>query len=134
LIGATATIPTGRQRHLIGGFGNDSLWGEGGNDQLFGEAAPTVDGRRRQRRLIGGDGNDSLWGQAATTVWGCAGNDYLDGGADMDFAWGGTAPTPSTTCGTRQRHLLLRFYSPSRVSTRKTSASGLLRCGGDYLY
>src|SRR5262249_26740551 len=61
---------------LVGGSGNDVLYGEAGNDKLYGM-----------------DGNDSLYGGAgADLLAGMNGNDYLDGGRDGpgDSLYGGT--------------------------------------------
>lgn len=60
--------------HLIGGFGDDMLWGGDDHDTLEGEW-----------------GNDTLYGaNGIDTLKGGAGNDTMSGGLDTDFLWGGT--------------------------------------------
>jgi Ca2+-binding RTX toxin-like protein len=77
--------------NLVGGEGNDTLYGGDGDDILSG-------GMGRDR-LVGGEGADLLFGGAgddwlaggggADLLSGDDGNDRLDGGADGDFVLGG---------------------------------------------
>ena len=57
---------------LIGGDGNDSIYGEAGDDALLGGAGGDY--------ITGGAGDDRLWGQA--------GDDSLDGGEGSDLIFG----------------------------------------------
>ena len=70
---------------LRGGFGDDRLWGGAGDDYL---TDVEVDGEF----LLEG-GNDRLYGGGGKdTLYGYSGNDYLSGGVDRkaDELWGGT--------------------------------------------
>jgi RHS repeat-associated protein len=98
------------QAGLLGGTGNDQLFGEGGNDDLFGEEG--------NDQLDGGIGNDSLYGgNGNDTLNAGDGDDFLDPGSGVDQSIGGlgtdvlrldysTATTPisitytNTTTGT----------------------------------
>lgn len=67
---------------LIGGEGNDILFGQGGDDFLFGGAGNDI--------LFGGSGNDTLYGESGNdTLYGGSGNDTLYGGAGNDTLSGG---------------------------------------------
>ena len=59
---------------LVGGFGDDSLRGDGGNDLLLGLSGDDV--------LSGEEGNDLIWGGS--------GNDLIDGGGGRNILWGGS--------------------------------------------
>jgi hypothetical protein len=87
---------------LDGGAGDDRLHGDYGDDRLGGGAGnDTLEGFWNDDVLLGGDGNDELWGDAsaiqairlltnaADTVDGGAGNDYLNGGGGNDILQGG---------------------------------------------
>ena len=78
---------------LVGGDGADALWGEGGNDILKGaqEFNPheaggdqdVLDGGQGNDALYGGDGDDALsGGTGGDVLYGEAGNDRLFGGAN----------------------------------------------------
>lgn len=67
---------------LIGGEGNDILFGQGGDDILFGGAGNDI--------LFGGAGNDTLYGESGNdTLYGGSGNDTLYGGSGDDILSGG---------------------------------------------
>jgi hypothetical protein len=66
---------------LVGGDGNDKIWGEGGRDTLWGDADDDS--------LIGGPASDTLdGGEGLDKLWGGAGHDGLDGGAGNDVLYG----------------------------------------------
>ena len=63
---------------LMGGFANDALEGGAGDDHLYGSLGNDL--------LVGGAGNDSLRGGAGADVClGGAGNDWIDGGIGNDI-------------------------------------------------
>lgn len=63
--------------HLIGGTGNDFLYGHGGDDRLEGGAGSD--------QLMGHAGNDTLLGGAGNDyIYAGAGDDLIDGGAGND--------------------------------------------------
>lgn len=75
---------------LKGNYGNDTLWGGDNGDQLFGESGndflygengdDSLDGGYGNDRLEGGNGNDKLYGGD--------GDDNLSGGEGVDYLWG----------------------------------------------
>ena len=90
----------GGNDRLLGGAGNDTLYGAGGQDALLGEAgndalhggrhADALNGAEGDDRLEGGDGDDELLGAAGKDVInGGNGNDRLDGGSHNDRLGGG---------------------------------------------
>lgn len=91
--------PAGADSVLVGGDGNDKLYGYAGNDTLDGGAGNDVlYGGEGSDTLYGGDGNDQLsGGEGADRMEGGAGNDtyYVDNRGDIvfeegsDFAAGG---------------------------------------------
>jgi hypothetical protein len=76
---------------LFGGGGNDSIDGGSGKDSLFGMAGNDVLlGGDDNDRLHGGWGNDTLKGGAGNDwLFGELGDDDLDGEADDDWLFGG---------------------------------------------
>ncbi|MBI4183928.1 MAG: FG-GAP repeat protein [Proteobacteria bacterium] len=85
---------------LLGGAGRDRLWGGPGNDTLVGGAgddrlagghgSDLLDGGDGDDRLFGGHGDDTLIGGAGDDVLrGGHGDDVLDGGAGSDRVDGG---------------------------------------------
>ncbi|MCZ8182170.1 MAG: hypothetical protein O9322_04300 [Beijerinckiaceae bacterium] len=78
-------------RHVIGGDGDDSLWGDdrgntiegaAGNDYIVGFGGDDV--------IVGGDGDDRLFGMEGTDrIYGGAGNDLLAGYKGDDMLDGG---------------------------------------------
>lgn len=87
--------------HLIGGSGNDTLFGMVGHDILEGgSGSDTLKGNsgddmlyggRSADILFGGKGADSLYGGSANdTLKGGSGNDLLDGGSSFDTLYGGS--------------------------------------------
>jgi uncharacterized delta-60 repeat protein len=67
---------------LIGGTGNDQLFGLDGDDTLLGGGGRDY--------LLGGAGKDALFGNAGIdTLSGAGGNDRLFGGPDADYLYGG---------------------------------------------
>jgi Ca2+-binding RTX toxin-like protein len=67
---------------LIGGNGDDVIWGENGND--------VVRGNSGDDELHGGAGNDDLWGGSGDDwVGGGAGSDVLKGDSGLDALFGG---------------------------------------------
>ncbi|MEQ9639698.1 MAG: matrixin family metalloprotease [Alphaproteobacteria bacterium] len=77
---------------LLGGGGDDSLWGLDGGDTLVGgSGADRVFGNQGADSLAGGDGDDLLKGHpGADQVFGGDGADLLFGGANDDTAYGGS--------------------------------------------
>ncbi len=95
---------------LVGGAGDDTIYGLGGADIIDGGAGEDwVDGGVRGDLIRGGSGRDVIYGaqgndtleggadndqlfgeQGIDTVRGEAGNDYLDGGVAADMLYGGT--------------------------------------------
>ncbi len=77
---------TNRSEIIIGGAGDDTLWGEGGNDRL--EGGFGVD------HIHGGDGSDIITDSgtdigAADVLKGEAGDDLINGGMGLDLVFGG---------------------------------------------
>ena len=72
---------------LHGGAGDDTLHGDAGNDTLFGDAGnDTLFGDAGNDRLFGGDGNDRLvGGDGDSTLEGGPGADTLEGGTGTTF-------------------------------------------------
>lgn len=67
---------------LDGGDGNDLAFGFDGDDQIYGGAGRDL--------LSGGNGDDRIWGGLGTDVlYGQAGDDELDGGDGFDWLLGG---------------------------------------------
>jgi len=67
---------------IVGGAGNDTLFGDAGNDVLNGGLGDDL--------LIGGDGNDTLDGAVGNDhLYGQAGNDTLIGGVGNNILVGG---------------------------------------------
>jgi Ca2+-binding RTX toxin-like protein len=77
---------------IIGGRGNDALFGMGGNDQLQGGLGNDfLDGGDGADNLQGGNGNDVIIGGAgADTISGGTGDDVINGQAGNDTMDGGT--------------------------------------------
>ena len=72
--GADHIANYGAAASIIGGNGNDVIWGDSGNDTLS-----------------GGSNNDKLHGEAGNDkIYGGTGNDSLWGGTGNDSLWGGT--------------------------------------------
>jgi Ca2+-binding RTX toxin-like protein len=72
---------TSRNNTLNGGPGSDTLYGEDGNDTLYGGTGNDT--------LYGGDGNDALHGGGGNdTLYGGAGNDMLYGDDGDDTLYG----------------------------------------------
>lgn len=85
---------------ILGGAGNDILFGGGGNDNIDGGIGnDLIFGMAGNDTLLGGDGNDNLYGgNGNDTLKGGAGKDWLfgelgdddlDGEADDDWLFGG---------------------------------------------
>ncbi len=77
---------TNRSEIIIGGAGDDTLWGEGGDDRL--EGGFGVD------HIHGGDGSDIITDSgtdigAADVLKGEAGDDLINGGMGLDLVFGG---------------------------------------------
>ncbi|MFD3213815.1 immunoglobulin-like domain-containing protein, partial [Pseudomonas sp. LR_7] len=75
---------------LIGGNGNDIVFGQGGNDYIDGgKGNDILLGGTGNDTLLGGEGNDILFGGAGNdTLIGGKGNDILTGGSGADsFVW-----------------------------------------------
>src|SRR5262249_18954246 len=70
---------------VVGGDGNDTIFGNGRDNRLFGEGGSDV--------LSGGAGTNTLWGgDGDDQLTGCSGTDYLYGqdGSDLLIAGSGT--------------------------------------------
>ena len=76
---------------LRGGADDDKLYGRAGEDSLLGEAGNDyLDGEDGKDTLYGGKGNDTLrGGDGWDSLYGEAGNDYLYGGDGKDALSGG---------------------------------------------
>ncbi|MFG0630369.1 immunoglobulin-like domain-containing protein [Pseudomonas sp. xss_2] len=75
---------------LMGGAGNDIIFGQGGNDYIDGgKGNDILLGGTGNDTLLGGEGNDVLFGGVGKdTLIGGKGNDILSGGAGADtFVW-----------------------------------------------
>ncbi|MGD1804938.1 phytase [Dapis sp. BLCC M126] len=73
--------PIDEDRSLEGGSEADNIIGGTGNDNIFGfEGADTLEGNNGNDNIVGDDGNDLLFGQN--------GDDTLDGGSGNDFLFG----------------------------------------------
>jgi Ca2+-binding RTX toxin-like protein len=77
---------------LIGGTGNDLIYGGDGNDSLIGGTGnDTLYGGDDNDRLFGGSGNDRLFsGSGNDTLNGGSGNDFLYGNFGNDSIFGGS--------------------------------------------
>ncbi|WFU66858.1 calcium-binding protein [Bradyrhizobium brasilense] len=94
--------------YLVGGIGNDSIFGHDGNDALWGDAG--------NDSLDGGDGNDELFGGPGNDIMtGGTGNDifHVDsiGDSVIELANGGTADEVRTA--------LNNYVLPSQVENLK---------------
>jgi Ca2+-binding RTX toxin-like protein len=76
---------------ISGGDGDDQLWGNGGNDAIFGNAGnDKIYGNADGDWIDGGDGDDWLYGNGgADIIFGGAGNDRLYGSSSGDWMHGG---------------------------------------------
>ena len=88
--------------YLLGGRGNDKLWGAGNTDHIFGgEDNDLITGFAGDDWLYGEEGDDRIYGDESQSSWGNpyvmtgvdhiyggAGNDYLDGGNGDDWVYG----------------------------------------------
>jgi Ca2+-binding RTX toxin-like protein len=77
----------GRGNDLLAGrSGDDTLIGGLGHDDLYGEAGnDRLTGGYNEDTLVGGSGKDTLFGQQHNDVLqGGAGSDYIDGGSSFD--------------------------------------------------
>jgi Ca2+-binding RTX toxin-like protein len=76
---------------IDGGDGNDLLYGNGGSDTMFGGAGnDKMYGSSSNDWMDGGDGDDWLYGESGHDVLlGGAGNDTIDGGSGNDILDGG---------------------------------------------
>jgi Ca2+-binding RTX toxin-like protein len=105
-------ICAGAATSIVGGSGDDRLYGWTGNDMIDGGSGnDTINGQEGSDTLVGGDGNDSLNGGAGSdTVDGGVGNDTVRGGGGSDVIRGGDgddtlvesffSTLPGTTGGT----------------------------------
>jgi Ca2+-binding RTX toxin-like protein len=67
-----------RSDELLGGHGNDQLYGEGAADVLWGDASPSGQPSKQFDHLYGGDGNDFIYAShGENTIDAGAGNDYV---------------------------------------------------------
>ena len=88
--------------YLLGGRGNDKLWGAGNTDHIFGgEDNDLITGFAGNDWLYGEEGDDRIYGDESQSSWGNpyvmtgvdhiyggVGNDYLDGGNGDDWVYG----------------------------------------------
>jgi hypothetical protein len=69
---------TGRSDELLGGHGNDSIYGRGAADVIWGDFKPCCQPKSQHDRLYGGGGNDYIYASHGTNnIWGGAGNDVV---------------------------------------------------------
>jgi Ca2+-binding RTX toxin-like protein len=69
--------------HILGGNGDDQLYGRGGND--------TLEGNNHDDTIYGQAGDDILQGNGGNdTIYGGSGNDTITGGGGADVLWGGS--------------------------------------------
>jgi len=76
---------------IIGGAGNDTIFGMSGADYLSGgQGNDTIFGGSGNDHILGGEGNDTLsGGEGEDCIEGGAGNDIIDGGQGADHLSGG---------------------------------------------
>jgi len=76
---------------IIGGTGDDTIYGQEGNDNIDGYTGnDTIYGGTGDDIIHGNDGDDRLFGGAGDDkLYGDEGNDFLDGGAGADELYGG---------------------------------------------
>jgi len=68
---------------ILGGAGDDILWGNDGNDRIDGSLGNDI--------IDGGGGDDTLLGRNDTDqIYGGIGNDVIEGGAGDDLLYGGS--------------------------------------------
>jgi hypothetical protein len=69
---------TGRIDELLGGHGNDLIYGRGGPDVIWGDFKPCCQPLKQRDRLRGGDGNDHLYAShGRNDIEGGPGNDRI---------------------------------------------------------
>ncbi|NEQ36384.1 MAG: phytase [Okeania sp. SIO3I5] len=85
-------LPIDEDRSLEGGSEADNIIGGTGNDNIFGfEGADTLEGNSGNDNIVGDEGNDLLFGENGDdTLDGGGGNDFLFGQNDDDELNGGT--------------------------------------------
>ena len=124
---------------LIGGAGDDELYGLNGNDKLFGGAGhDTLVGDEGKDRLFGGKQNDWLDGGAERDILkGNAGRDTLTGGTGNDKLFGGAGRDTFVFNAYDGRDRIMDFEAGlDRILLQNISADGLddltLRQKGDH--
>jgi Ca2+-binding RTX toxin-like protein len=87
--GLLLTGDDGRDDHLTGRAGQDTITGGGGDDDLSGEGgADVLEGGAGRDHLFGGLGHDTLrGGEGGDWLYGDAGNNRLEGGEGDDYLW-----------------------------------------------
>jgi Ca2+-binding RTX toxin-like protein len=96
----------GGNDRLVGGRGNDTLYGDAGgtlffdqsgndrldggsgSDQLYGDAGELFGAQGGDDQLEGGSGSDNLFGDASSFRSAIGGNDRLEGGSGDDILYG----------------------------------------------
>jgi hypothetical protein len=93
---------------LMGGYGDDTCYGYGGDDYIIGEAGnDLVRGYFGRDLVSGGYGDDVVYGDAGMdTVYGDQGRDRLYGGADADAMYGGADDDTLVAIGGTQADVL----------------------------
>jgi Ca2+-binding RTX toxin-like protein len=69
---------TARNDELLGGHGDDTIYGEGGSDVIWGDQKASGNTTHQHDRLFGGPGNDWIYGSHGyNAIQGGAGNDTI---------------------------------------------------------
>jgi Ca2+-binding RTX toxin-like protein len=101
---------TGKIDELLGGHGNDLIYGRGHDDVIWGDFWPSGQPASQLDKLYGGDGDDFIYVSHGTNrVFGGAGNDTIR----AHFGRGGTID-----CGPGNDRLHLSHRSERRYSVK----------------
>lgn len=102
---------TNRIDELLGGHGDDLIYGRGSGDVIWGDFWPSGQGSRQLDRLYGGAGNDFIYVSHGTNrVFGGAGNDTIR----AHYGVGGTID-----CGSGNDRLHISHRSKGRYHSVK---------------
>ena len=118
---------------IIGGLGNDILFGSvggstigGGNgdDQIFGErGVDDINGGEGNDLIVGGEGNDRLLGDKGNDILvGEGGVDFLSGGMGEDILIGGYASSLAINSSLANRNAIIAAWNASTSYEDRTAA------------